>query len=371
MPEPTPTQPRRSRPFRSLIISLVMGVLLFAVASLLFEGLYRWTRLDGILYPRSVGLFHNQFEIKWFELKDFVRERGGVDVILLGSSMVNTGIDPDVFSEQYASAAGQELRVFNFGVEGFTISPNAEVARLLVQEYHPSTLVFVTEMRDYVAANGLEVEQQVLSDEWFTARLTGTWSLRAWLKENSKLVQHLLPYRNWSRADFPDTFLMSLRRFGDTTSAGYEPDQKTASQLDVPPDPDSPDDQALFAMFSNYAIDPGRLTDLADMISLQQEGTQVIITELPLHPSYFTYFGGEDVHRQYLAQLVPFIESVDGVFLPPPSPDRIPPDHRSDRFHLNYKGAPLYSRLLADQLSALCQTENVCLLVNSPVEAVP
>jgi len=368
MPEPTPTQSRRSR---SLIISLVIGVLLFAAASLLLEGLYRWTRLDGLINPRSLGLFHNQFEIKWFELKDFVRENGGVDVILLGSSMVNTGIDPDVFSEQYASATGWELRVFNFGVEGFTISPNTEVARLLVQEYHPATLVFVTEMRDYVAANGLEVERQVLSDEWLDARLTGTWSLRTRLKEKSKLVQHLLPYRNWSRADFPDTFLMSLRRFGDTTSAGYEPDQKTASQLDVPPDPNSPDDRALFDMFSNYAIDPERLTDLADIISLQQEGTQVIITELPLHPSYFTYFGGEDIHRQYLAQLVPFIESAGGVFLPPPSSGLIPPQYRSDRFHLNYKGAPLYSRLLADQLSALCQTESVCMLVNSPVEAAP
>jgi len=368
MPEPTPTQSRR---YRSLIISLVIGVLLFAAASLLFEGLYRWTRLDGLINPRSVGLYHNQFEIKWFELKDFVRERGGVDVILLGSSMVNTGVDPDVLSEQYASATGQELRVFNFGVEGFTISPNAEVARLLVQEYHPGTLVFVTEMRDYVAANGLEVEQQVLNDEWLAARLTGVWSRRAWLKENSKLVQHLLPYRNWSRSDFPDTFLMSLRRFADTTSAGYEPDRKTASQLDVPPDPANPDDQALFTMFSKYAIDPNRLADLADIISLQQEGTRVIITELPLHPSYFTYFGGEDVHRQYLAQLVPFIESAGGVFLPPLSPSLIPPDHRSDRFHLNYKGAPLYSRFLADQLAVLCQAKNICPLVNSPVEVAP
>jgi len=368
MPDTTPPKPRRSH---SLITSLVIGLLLFAVLSLLFEGLYRWTRLEGIVPLRSVGLYHNQFEIKWFELQDFVRKNGGVDVILLGSSMVNTGIDPDVLAEQYALRTGQELRVFNFGVEGFTISPNAEIARLLVQEYHPATLIFFTEMRDYVAANGLEVEQQVLNDEWLAARLGASPSFRAWLKDKSLQVQHLLPYRNWSRADFPDTFLMSLRRFADTTDAGYEPDRKTAVQLDVPPDPANPDDRDLFAMFSDYAIDPARLADLAQIISLQQEGTRVIITELPLHPTYFTYFGGEEVHQAYLEQLVPFIESHAGVFLQPISPDLVPPDHRSDRFHLNYKGAALYSQLLADQLSGLCQSENVCLLFNAPVEVAP
>lgn len=365
MPDSTPPKPRRSR---YLIVSLVIGVLLFLTVSLLFEGLYRWTRLESLIPLRSVGLYHNQFEIKWFELKDYVRENAGVDVILLGSSMVNTGVDPDVLSEQYTSHTGQELRVFNFGVEGFTISPNAEVARLLVQEYHPATLIFFTEMRDYVAANGLEVEQQVLADEWLASRTAGTPSFRTWLKDRSKLVQHLLPYRNWSRPDFPDTFLMSLRRFADTTPSGYEPDRKTAAQLDIPPDPADPGELDLFTMFSDYTIDPGRLADLADIISLQQEGTRVIITELPLHPTYFTYFGGVEVHQAYLEQLVPFIESHAGVFLPPLAPDLIPSEYRSDRFHLNYRGAALYSQLFADQLAGLCESEGVCLFFNGPIE---
>ncbi len=77
------------------------------------------------------------------------------------------------------------------------------------------------------------------------------------------------------------------------------------------------------------------------------------------------------MHQAYLEQLVPFIISHSGVFLPPLSPDLIPPDHRSDRFHLNYKGAALYSRLFADQLVGLCESEGVCLLFDSPVEVAP
>lgn len=354
----------RSSSSKSLIISAIIGVILFVSLSLLLEGLFRWTRLDGFLQLRSMGVYHNQFEIKWFTLKDFVRENNGVDVIILGNSMVNTGIDPVILSNQYAAQTGNELRVFNFGVEGLTVAPNSVLARLLVQEYHPGALIFVTEMRDYTAANGVEVEEQLLSDEWLTARLGAKTTFRTWLIDNSPHVQHLLPFRNWSREDFPDTFLMSTHRFKNTTPAGYEPDRNTEGKVSIPPNPDDPAEQLLFEMFANYTLDPGRLENLADILALNREGTQILITELPLHPNYFVYFGGERVHEDYLAELVPFITSRDGVFLPPLSADLIPDEYRSDYYHLNYMGAGVYSALLADQLAALCVDEGTCLKTN-------
>ena len=357
MPEERPPIPRRP----SLIISAILAVLIFGILALLAEGLFRSTRLNSLLLIRSLGIFHNQFEIKWFGLKDFVEENGGVDVILLGSSMVNTGINPQILATDYKALTGNDLRIYNFGVEGMTVYPNSRIARLLVEQYHPGALLFVTEMRDYAAANGVEVAEQFLADEWVTARLGGKETFRAWLKENSAFLQHILPFRNWSRADFLDTFLLSVRRLGDVSASGYEADSKIGWKVKFQPDPNDWREKENFALFSNYSIDPQRLDNLAEILSLTEQGTQVIITELPLYPTYFTYFGGESVHQEYLAQIAPFITAHQGIFLPPFSYKVLPVDYRVDYYHLNFKGAVRYSWLLGNQLVALCQDEGICL----------
>lgn len=358
MPENSTT---RSSNSRSLIVSVVIGVILFVMIVPLLEGLFRWTRLDTSLQLRSMGVYHNQFEIKWFTLKDYVRENGGVDVIILGNSMVNTGIDPDILTQRYAYQTGIELRVFNFGVEGLTVAPNSVLARILVEEYHPRALIFLTEMRDYTAANGVEVERSLLGDEWFVARSGGKKTFTVWLKENSLLLQHILPYRNWNRDDFPDTYLSSVRRFANTTDSGYEADYFPFGNAWVPPDRENPAEQQLFEMFSNYSMDPGRLSNLADMLSLTTKGTQVWITELPLHPNYFVYFEDDSAHAEYLKDIQKFITSRGGVFLPPLDSELIPDSFRSDYYHLDYQGAMIYSALLADQLASLCLSEGSCL----------
>lgn len=367
--QPQDAKPVRAQPPRSLLTSFLLGVCLFISLLFLFEGLFRWTRLDQLLGWRSLGIYHGQFEIKWFELRDYVRANGGVDVLLLGNSMVNTGIDPEVLAAEYESLTGEHLRVFNFGVEGLTVAPNAVIARLLVARYHPGTIIFVTEMRDYAAANGLEVERQLLSDEWMVARRSGKETPRAWLKENSSLLQHLLPLRNWSRADFLDTFPMQARRFADTTPSGYEPDANVGKNIDIPPDPADPDEQDDFALFADFSIDAGRLTNLQDILGLGADGTRVIISEMPVHPNYFAYFGGEGAHERYLETLVPFIKRNGGVYLPPPAWQRIPLFSRVDHHHLNVIGAILHSRLLAQQLAELCLVDNTCLLPATRVEA--
>lgn len=306
-------------------------------------------------------MYHHQFEIKWYALQDFVQENGGVDVILLGNSMVNTGIDPEIFGQRYQYRTGIPLRIFNFGVEGLTVAPNTALAQLLVEEYHPDVLLFWTEMRDYTAANGVEVEEQFLADEWLSTRLGTQTTLRGWLKEESALVEYLLPFRNWSRADFLDTFLTDQNRTSATSASGYEADLFPDGTAWVPPDPADPAEKELFAMFADYSIDPGRLANLAELLSVSRYGTRVVVTELPLHPNYYVYFNDPAAHNKYLEELIPFITARDGVFLPPLPSELIPDAFRSDYYHLNYQGAMIYSALLADQLAELCLNENICL----------
>jgi hypothetical protein len=346
----------------SLIKSTLIGVLIFALLVSVYEGLIRFTDLGPANHLRSKGVYHHQFEIKWYALQDFVQKNDGVDVILLGNSMVNTGIDPEILGQRYEYRTGIHLRIFNFGVEGLTIAPNAALAQLLVEEYHPDVLLFWTEMRDYTAANGVEVEEQFLADEWITARRGGKTTLRAWLKEESALVEYVLPYRNWSRDDFLDTFLNNQYRTSATTESGYEADLFPDGEAWVPPDPEDPAEKDLFTMFSDYSMDSGRLANLVELLSVSRNGTRVMITELPLHPNYYVYFNDPAAHDKYVEELIPFITDRDGMFLPPLPSELIPDAFRSDYYHLNYQGAMIYSALLADQLAELCLNEDICLV---------
>ena len=347
---------------RSLISSALIGLLLFAALAGLLEAALRIPKVGDKLPLRSLGIYHAQFEIKWFRLQDYVRANGGVDVILLGNSMVNTGINPQVLANEYQSSTGEKLRIFNFGIEGLTVAPNAYFTKLLIDTYQPGTLLFVTEMRDYTANNGLDVEHQLLSDEWVKAQQQDAQDTpRVWLKSHSTLMQHLLPLRNWSRADFPDTLLMNIRRWMDTTPAGYEADRNTGENIDQPPDPNDPKEQENFALFNDYVIDPGRLQDLKSILGSSQQGTHVFVAEMPLYPTYFVYFGGEPVHEAYLSTLKNFVEQNGGIFLEPISWKLIPLEDRVDHHHLNYKGAPLFSKLLAQQLVTVCRDQGTCL----------
>lgn len=345
----------------SLISAAVIGLVVFVVLFVLLEFASRGEWFEKKIPVRSLGTYHSQFEIKWFKLQDFVKENGGVDVILLGNSMVNTGINPERLASEYEKLTGQKLRIFNFGVEGLTVAPLSDIAGILVETYHPGTILLVTEMRDYVASNGLEVENNLRADEWYRAQLTGKYAPRAWLKSNSLAMQYLLSIRNWSRFDFLDNYLMASRRVADTSSAGYEADRNTGKNIDKSPDPNDPDEKKLFDLFANFNLDSGRLGDLSKIIDFSKFGTTIFVTEMPVYPTYFEYFGDPSIHDQFLENLGGFITSNNGVFIFPLSYELIPLEGRVDNHHLNYQGAPLYSDLLAGQLAEACLVENRCL----------
>jgi hypothetical protein len=82
---------------------------------------------------------------------------------------------------------------------------------------------------------------------------------------------------------------------------------------------------------------------------------------MPLYPTYFVYFGGEAVHDAYLTTLSSFVHQNGGTFLEPLSWKLIPLEARVDHHHLNYKGAPLFSKMLAQQLAQVCQSGGECL----------
>lgn len=343
--------------WHSVIVPIAILLVLFTT----LEILVRLPAAKRIFPMRSYGNYHAQFEIKWQKLEEYVQENGGVDVIFLGNSMINTGVDPQEFLASYPDAVEANLRVFNFGVEGFTIVPMVEVARLLIDTYHPDTIIFFTEIRDYMAGNGDQVTDKFRSGTWLQYRL-GEGSLSGFFIDRSVAMQSLLSWRNWSRADFLDTHLMNLYRWGNTLVSGYEPERHLVKFTGEYPDPNDEADKEYYSIYQDYTVDPARLESLADFLALEKSGTRIWITEFPAYPGFYEYFGGQQVYQAYLQTVSQFISDEGGVFIPPIDPDLIPLSGRSDDHHINYLGAEIYSSLLADQFIQICQTHNLCLV---------
>jgi hypothetical protein len=154
---------------------------------------------------------------------------------------------------------------------------------------------------------------------------------------------------------------MFMRRFGDTSSSGYEADLNVGEGVDKPPDPNDPEEAANFAMFRNFSIAPNRLQDLNSILDQLYSIQLLFVTEMPLYPTYFDYFGGEGIHQQYLTTLEKQVTKRGGVFLSPLDWKLIPLEDRVDNHHLNFEGAPLYSILLAKQLAQECEMTGACM----------
>jgi hypothetical protein len=341
--------------------SFIILTVSFCIAIALVLELLAWLPwLEKISPYRSVDNFDYQFEIKWFRLQDYVKSHGGVDIIFLGSSLVNTGVDPDYVAQTYYQQTGVQPRIFNFGVEGMTIAPNSVIARLLVERYHPALLVYVTEMRDFIGGLGLEYETPFLKDPWLQYQ-TGNFNPFGWVVDHSAALQHYLPYRNWVRSDFPQTISLYIKRYQETSASGYEPDSMMGVKVDVPPNPNDPAEAQNFKDYGNYQIAASRLDHLKGMLDFSKnQGTNVWVVEMPVHPTFYVYVGGEAVHQQFQQTISSFVKTNGGSFLPSEAClNTIPLKGRSNRWHLNYIGAPYFSSCLGDQLAIFVEQNHI------------
>ena len=337
---------------------VILFVVVFLTAFfLLLEILVRKGFLNKISARESLGIYPTPmgqyFDIKWYGLQNYVALNGGVDVILTGSSVVNTGIDPDVVAETYFQLTGIRLRIYNFGVESLDLVPNSVYAKILVQKYHPAMLLFGTVPRDYLASDNAGVNKQFLLSPWIEYKM-GYWNLAGLLIDNSVALRHYLPYRNWMRSDFIDALYANDYRVSVTSSSGYEPDNYVGTNIDQPPDPNSPDEQEAFTKYRDFTIDPGRLGNLESILNLQKiSNTKMIVVEMPLHPTFYDYLGGISIYQKYQDEIAGAVSASGGTFIASDGYPQIPANGRPDRAHLNKYGAPVFSTYLGTRLAIM------------------
>ena len=277
-------------------------------------------------------------------------------MVFLGSSLVNSGIEPEAVNRTWISESGQPpLRIFNFGVEGLTVEPNSAVARLVVETFHPRVIVFGTEIRDYAANNGTETAANFLSDPWVRYRLEGDFSLRGWLAEHSAAYRYYLAYRNWMTWDFAENHSTVIRRMDALTADGYDIENRVMEDPHRPPDPADPEDAEAFEVFADYQLAGSRLANLAELLGLQTQGEAlVLIVEMPVVPEFYQFFPqGEAARAEFIAAVSAMTGSAGSRFLPAISQDLIPENGYSDRVHLSKFGAPVLSEHIGAWLTEL------------------
>jgi hypothetical protein len=336
------------RPFgKTIALTLIMLLLLGGIAEFI-------TRLDTfqmLLREPAMGSRHYQLGRKLARLEADININGPIDCLIIGSSMVDVGFDPRAFRAEYKQANGQDIRCFNFGIDASTAVSAAAIAQILIEDYQPRFLIYGTDARDYAVPPEENDPAVILESNWVQYRL-GNFSLDGWLIEHSYLYRYRYLLFRLSRFYLEDT-LRSQSKDYEITADGFTPLTTVSTYINDPPDPqdDSFEVTYNFRLFSTYEMLAENLDALERIMDHNRQGTQVIVTEMPVADGLFYFFGnGQDDHQRFLAQVDQLAKAHEVPFWQTDALDMIPDDGWFDYSHVNAAGAAIFSNWLGQQV---------------------
>jgi hypothetical protein len=325
---------------RPSLRALGLALAYLLAASLLLEGLLRLAVARAWMQEPLVGTTVPEFDIKLQLLNQFQQQNQSVDCIVLGSSMVDRGLMPDVLAAQFSKTAGRPITCFNFGVGNLTAASAGGIARLLAQEYHPRLLLYGLSARDMNthAAGGLTLP--LIQNPWIEYKL-GHWNLRGWLSENLYLYRTLVHLRYYPSNGYRSTI--------DDYTANLRPDGYLVRQ------PHS----AIFRSFliEEFELEQRDLAGVQEVIALNATGIQAVLFELPVNPAQIeTYLGGGSptYWNDFLKPITKFIARQQGIFITSQKEyaGQLNAEDWNDRVHLSLSGARRFSQWLPGQITA-------------------
>lgn len=313
---------------------LFQAILLLAAIWLVGEAVIRLGVAANLWPEPLLGTANAEMDIKIQALDQIVRNRP-VDCIFLGSSQLDTAINPALFSEEYNQITGQTLNCYNFSLGTLTAGPAGKIAAILVYRYHPKVLVVGISARDFSRDFG-ELARPLTADPWVREKLADP-NPGGWLTENSLFYRYLGQARN---ALNPDYQQFRLRLLSELAPDGFL--QYGGNDLTI--------DTAEF--IPKYKLNADDLSGLDEAMAMKDQGVNVILLEVPVYPDflphyvegdsvkYFTEFR-EPVQKRVDVYGVPFVYSQEdiGTF--------ISGSRWNDVKHLNTKGAETFSRWFA------------------------
>ena len=333
--------------------TLGLAAALFGLVLALGEGLVRTKAFEAHVVADSRGGRHGQFELQLGRLETVIARDGPIDCIFLGNSMVWHSFDPEAFAQGYRQQTGQDIRCFNFGVDGLPTVAAGSLAPILASDFRPGVLIYGTTARDYAISEESEDNTVLLEMPWLRYRL-GHVSVQGWLYDHSRLSQYWGTLGHLMRFEKRNLLLRgyyaSLK-----DNYGFYGHEGVEALASVVPDPQSEDRQirGYFELLSDYAMLPENLVGLKQVMAQHGSAMQVLIVEMPVPSTYMHFFGnGQQDYQRFIDQVERIAESKAVPFWQTTELQLIPDDGWHDYVYPNTKGAWLFSAWLGDQLGS-------------------
>jgi hypothetical protein len=326
---------------------------------ILLVGMSEWiTRLEifqAPLTPPKLGSRHYQLGHKLAFLDREIERNGSIDCIMVGSSMVDVGFDPESFQEGYVKIAGRSIRCFNFGIDASSAASTAVLVKILLEDYHPRLLIFGTDPRDYAVPREDRDPAAILETPWIKYR-DGHFSLDGWLTEHSYFYRYRQHLSRLLRSNFESTLWSETILNFEILSNGQTPFDKVVDYINDPPKPQDDSFEVVYysRIFKSYQLLDDNLDALERIMNYNGSETQVIVVEMPVSDGLYYFFGnGEADYNIFISRISDLAELHQVPFWRSEPLDSIPDNGWMDYSHLNVTGAEIFSRWLGEQVARL------------------
>lgn len=350
------------RPFGQ---TLLLSIVLLAFMLLFGEIITRSTWFQSRIAVWDWGTNYRNLSRKLDQLETIAAQKGSIDCLFLGNSMVLRGFDPESFALAYQNQTGQSIQCFNFGIQGMPAAGAGALVNVLVDDFQPRILFYGVDPYDFSINPNAKESTIVTEMAWLRYR-QGEFNPKGWLVENSVLYKsrkaiYLLlrfdidrAFNNWDQLD--DEGLSALN--------GYDPVPEIILSVMSPPDSDDGSKlvQFLYDLFSDFTIYRENVSGLQEVISQSDKDLQVILVQMPVPPTYMHFFGeGEKDYERFMKLVEDSAQNGQTSFIKTVPAAPIPDQGWIDYGHLNASGAEFFSQWLGAQFGRLVSEGKVVL----------
>ncbi|NMB58739.1 MAG: hypothetical protein GYA12_06200 [Chloroflexi bacterium] len=335
--------------FETLKIHLPIGKTLTAVLFFIF--LYLGLLEAGLrLIPFPAAFFvpgidrelnYPEIDIKLSLLTELQRG-GNVNCLLLGSSMVDFGLDPIYINQKSAIASLEDPECFNMAMKAMKPEAVAKITPIMVKKVKPSLLIMGISPVDFTG--GQSTIRKFIRAPWILYH-DGQPSFEGWWIENSLVYRYwisFLKYRDPAyRADLKRQLTMIDRH-------GTQKEGRMSRIYEV----------KRSVAFPDYQISKNDMEGFLNIIDLNSDTMKVMVVEMPVHPDFLSYYipGGSAGYEYSFLRPIQSILNARGITFVRTQPfikDIVSADGWKDELHLNEAGTAQFSQWLADELAKL------------------
>jgi hypothetical protein len=252
-------------------------------------------------------------------------------------------------SQRIKEVTGRKISCFNFGVSALPASSAGQIAQVLVQKYHPKLLIYGTFARDYAIPVNAEDATAVSNTPWLNYQLGGV-SLEGWLYDRSYFFKYKNYVADLLLFDLEDV-IPGYNGFPPYHDYGFDPKIGTRVDVSSTPNIDDIGSQDPHKWLFQYRILDENLNGLRQIMRQSEAGVEIIVVEMPFYPEAFDFFlNGEDDYNKYVEQVAWLSETTGTEFWRLKEQPKIAPGDWWDYFHMNVRGAKIFSEWLGGNL---------------------